>query len=156
MNASNLTRPPGRKLKGNRVPRYKTPSLQKVYDAILACAADPKSELYLKDGITRHTGAIHRCAFWAGFDGVRSSHNVPGTLAAACYQAGRVWARRQRSAPKPWPTHADGRQMTLGEMTPEQRRECTLAAVRKFERQLQAAAPAIAAILADCDEPAAD
>lgn len=79
--------------------RYKTPSFQKVYDATLALAADPTSELYLRDG-SRHTGALHRCAFWAGFDGARSSFNVPGTLGAVCYQAGREFARRTARAAK--------------------------------------------------------
>lgn len=52
----------------------------------------------------------------------------------------------------PWPTHADGRSMTLGEMTPEQRRERVNASVKRFESELQRNAPAIAKVLRDFDD----
>lgn len=53
--------------------------------------------------------------------------------------------------PSPWPTHPDGRAMTLGEMTPEQRRQRTAEAVQRFSLELQRSAPAIARVLADFD-----
>ena len=80
--------------------KYKNPSMQKLYDGLLVLAADPSSELYLKDG-GQHRGASHRCAFWDGFSGKfdfsgpkRSSQVMPGTLTAACFMAGREWARQ--------------------------------------------------------------
>ena len=77
-------------------PRYKDPQLQKIYDAMLTLAADRTSELYWKGEPRR--GASHRCAFWDGFNGLhRSPAAIPGTLSWPCYQAGKEWARRQRS-----------------------------------------------------------
>ena len=85
--------------------KYKTPSFQKVYDALLAAAADQKSELYY-DG-EQHRGASHRVAFWDGFSGKfdltgrnRSANVVPGTLSAVAFTAGREWARRSAKAAK--------------------------------------------------------
>lgn len=80
--------------------RYKNPSMQKVYDACLMLAADPASELYLSNGGQR-TGAIHRCAFWDGYNGItRSAHVIPGTLSSAAYQAGKTFAAEQRRKSK--------------------------------------------------------
>jgi len=56
----------------------------------------------------------------------------------------------------PWPKHADGRAMTLGEMTPEQRRERVRAAVKRFETELRRNAPAIAKVLRDFDSEQAE
>lgn len=65
-------------------------SYQSVYDALLACATDPTSELFVEhDGaLHRRTGAAHRCEFWAGLDGARS-FAARGSLARACYEAGQ-------------------------------------------------------------------
>lgn len=71
--------------------RYKTPSFQKMYDAMLAAAQDPSSELY-SNGLP-HRGAGHRCAFWDGYGGVRSPMNAPMTLSSVCYQAGKAFKK---------------------------------------------------------------
>jgi hypothetical protein len=69
--------------------RYSNRSMQRTYEEMMRAARDPSSELYLKDG-RRHTGALHRCAFWDGYDGLtRTPHASPGTLAWACFMAGR-------------------------------------------------------------------
>lgn len=74
------------------VPRYKTPSFQATYDAMLSAARDQSSELY-HDG-KPHRGAGHRAAFWDGYGGLAKTANViPGTLSAVCYAAGKEFAR---------------------------------------------------------------
>lgn len=73
-------------------PRYKTATFQKTYEAILAAAADPKSEMYYNG--KPHRGAGHRSAFWDGYAGVERSANViPGTPSAVCYQVGKTFAK---------------------------------------------------------------
>jgi len=85
------------------MPRYKNPSMQKVYDSMLTLAADKASELYHQGAPRR--GAGHRAAFWDGYSGKftytgpkRSAHAIPGTLSAACFMAGREFARREARA----------------------------------------------------------
>lgn len=74
------------------MPRYKTPSFQKTYDAMLSEAADTSSELYYQG--KPHRGAGHRTAFWDGYAGVEKSANVlPGTLSAVCFAAGKAFAK---------------------------------------------------------------
>ena len=74
------------------MPRYKTPSFQKTFDAMLAAARDKSSELY-HDG-KPHRGAGHRTAFWDGYAGLEKTANVvPGTLSAVCYAAGKQFAK---------------------------------------------------------------
>lgn len=74
------------------VMRYKTPSFQTLYDAMLAAAANPQSELYFQG--KPHRGAGHRTAFWDGYAGVVKSANVvPRTPSAVCFAAGKVFAR---------------------------------------------------------------
>jgi hypothetical protein len=69
--------------------RYKVASMQRIYDAMREAAKNPASEIYLADG-SQHRGAMHRCAFWDGFNGMkRSPHAAPGTLSQACFMAGR-------------------------------------------------------------------
>lgn len=77
-----------------RTPRYKDRNLQRLYDGMLALAADPESELYWKG--RQRTGASHRCAFWNGYNG---TGREPGrmTLAWICWQAGREWAKRTKA-----------------------------------------------------------
>lgn len=84
------------------MPRYKNAMMQKLYDGLLIAAADPTSEMYYLGEPRR--GAGHRCAFWDGYSGNftfdgpgRSAHVVPGTLSAACFMAGREFARRQKA-----------------------------------------------------------
>lgn len=72
--------------------RYKTPSFQKTYDAMLAAAQNPAGELYY-DG-RPHRGSGHRTAFWDGYAGLEHSANVvPGTLSAVCFAAGKAFAK---------------------------------------------------------------
>lgn len=74
------------------MPRYKTPSFQATYDAMLAAARDASSELYFNG--KPHRGAGHRAAFWDGYGGLAKSANViPGTLSAVCFAAGREFAK---------------------------------------------------------------
>lgn len=79
----------------------------KLYAACLKAAADPGSEFYHRDSRTgimyRRSGASHRSAFWAGYDetktGVinRLKRGAPDSAAAACYLAGKDFARRDMS-----------------------------------------------------------
>lgn len=72
--------------------RYKTPSFQKTYDAMLAAAQNPAGELYYNG--RPHRGAGHRTAFWDGYAGLEHSANVvPGTLSAVCFAAGKAFAK---------------------------------------------------------------
>jgi hypothetical protein len=76
----------------------RNPTLRKIYDAMLALANDPNSELYFKG--RQHRAAVHRCAFWDGFNGISPSpHRGPnGSLTAACYAAGIAYAKRAKEA----------------------------------------------------------
>lgn len=75
----------------------------KLYAACLKAAADPGSELFHRDSRSgifyRHTGASHRCAFWAGYDHAttgkvnRLLRGHPESDAAACYRAGQAFGR---------------------------------------------------------------
>ena len=72
----------------SNTPRYKNPSFQKTYEAMLAMASDPASEMYHQG--RPHRGAAHRSAFWDGYAGMKKSANViPNTLSAVCFQAGK-------------------------------------------------------------------
>jgi hypothetical protein len=71
--------------------RYKDRMMQRLYEDMLQAAANPDSELYHNGN--PHRGASHRCAFWDGYAGVRSSQVVPRTLTAVCYAAGKTFAR---------------------------------------------------------------
>lgn len=89
--------------------RYKNPMMQGMYDKLLVLAEDQNSEMY-HEGAPRR-GAGHRAAFWDGFSGKftltgpkRSAHVVPGTLSAACFMAGREFARRQHAQEKVFPS----------------------------------------------------
>lgn len=74
------------------MPRYKTPSYQQTYDALLVAACDQSSELYYQG--KPHRGAGHRASFWDGYAGLRRSANVvPGTLSAVCFAAGKAFAK---------------------------------------------------------------
>ena len=73
------------------MPKYKTPAFQKMYDAMLAAAQDPASELYYNG--RPHRGAGHRTSFWDGYVGVLSPMNTPNTLASVCYQAGKAYKK---------------------------------------------------------------
>ncbi|VTU43172.1 MULTISPECIES: hypothetical protein [unclassified Variovorax] len=86
--------------------KFKDAHLQKLYDGMLAAAADKNSELY-HEGQPRR-GAGHRAAFWDGFSGkytlngaTRSANVVPGTFSSACFQAGQAWARKLAAESKP-------------------------------------------------------
>lgn len=77
--------------------RYKDDSRQKVYEACLALAADPTSELYRKDGSPRG-GANVRIAFWSGFKGANREPQIPaGTMLEAAYMAGKQWAKARKA-----------------------------------------------------------
>lgn len=74
--------------------RYKNVNFQRIFDGMLALAADKASELWTRDGRPRR-GAAQRCAFWDGYMGAqRSPLNVPATMSAVCYQAGRMFAKK--------------------------------------------------------------
>ncbi|WP_432263335.1 hypothetical protein [Cupriavidus sp. TMH.W2] len=80
-------------------PRYKNPQFQKMYDAMLAAAADCSSELYFEG--RPHRGAGHRTAFWDGYAGIeRSANAIPGTLRAVCFSAGKAFAKTNPGIPK--------------------------------------------------------
>ena len=81
--------------------QYKDRSMQQVYDAMMKMAADTSSELYYNG--EPHRGAGHRAAFWDGYSGKftfagskRSANVIPGTPSAACFMAGKDFAKSQR------------------------------------------------------------
>jgi hypothetical protein len=80
-------------------PRYKDRHTQRVYDTLLALAADKTSELYY-NGEPRRGGASHRAAFWDGYSGKytlsRCTSAIPGTMSAVCFMAGKEHARREK------------------------------------------------------------
>lgn len=83
--------------------RYRTPGFQRLFDAMLALASEPASELYWQGKQRRGSG--HRCAFWDGFSGqftlrgpTRSANVIPGTLSAVCFAAGQEFARRTKKS----------------------------------------------------------
>lgn len=76
--------------------------MAQLFRAMIEAARDVQSELYHRaadGGVCRHGGGLHRCAFWAGVDVERGTLKdrplwvTPGTLAAACYRAGREAAK---------------------------------------------------------------
>lgn len=74
--------------------------LQKMYATMLALAQDRSSELY-HEGFQR-SGAGHRAAFWAGYNGVKiTPHVIPGTFSAACAAAGRDYRKQQDKLKNP-------------------------------------------------------
>lgn len=73
--------------------RYKDRSMQQAYSACVAGFGNRGSELWL-NGTEHRRGALHRCAFWDGFEGKSNRPHAPkGTLAWACYMAGRDCAK---------------------------------------------------------------
>ena len=77
--------------------KYINRDFQKLYDAILANARNPASDMY-HNGAQR-TGAGHREAFWNGYNGTGRAP-VRGTMAAVCYRAGKDFRREQDRAAK--------------------------------------------------------
>ena len=69
-------------------PRYKDKRLDQIYWTMLSMARDLSSELYYNGA--QHRGALHRCAFWDGFNGIDPSPHKgpPGTATRVCYMAG--------------------------------------------------------------------
>jgi hypothetical protein len=79
-------------------PRYKTPSFQRQYEAMLTAAQDKSSELYYNG--KPHRGAGHRTAFWDGYAGLTQTANViPGTPSAVCFAAGKAFAKTHPGIP---------------------------------------------------------
>lgn len=85
--------------------RYKDARMQGIYESMLKLAADPNSELYYQGEQRR--GAGHRSAFWDGYSGKftftgpkRSAHVIPGSMSAACFMAGREFARSTTTQPQ--------------------------------------------------------
>ena len=75
--------------------RYKTALLEQTYTKALAAASSRSRDLFTPDGLQRR-GSSQACAFWDGYNGVRSPVNVPGLMSAACYQAGKHFAKSNR------------------------------------------------------------
>lgn len=72
--------------------KYARADHQRVYDTLRAIALDCSSEMYFKR--LPRTGAIHRVAFWLGFDGAARPPYLPGrSISAVAYQAGKDFAR---------------------------------------------------------------
>lgn len=61
--------------------------MSKMYQTCRELAADKTSEFWI-DGQPRRTGALHRIAYWAGRDGMRSRW-ARGTMGEEAWRAGR-------------------------------------------------------------------
>ncbi len=72
--------------------RFRNNFMRKMYDACMEAVHDKSSEFYLASG-ERHTGAGHRCCFWAGFDGRLVIGIEPGTLGYAAWRAGQDYKK---------------------------------------------------------------
>lgn len=74
---------------------FKQRDFARIFDTMITLARDPSSEMYLKDG-GQHRGAMHRCAFWDGFNGMKRSPHAPSpqSLSWACYRAGQAYAKQ--------------------------------------------------------------
>lgn len=79
--------------------RYKDALMQKAYDTALAAAREKSKALFAPDGRQRR-GSSQACAFWDGYNGVRSPVNVPEALSGACYQAGKTFRKQADAAVK--------------------------------------------------------
>ena len=82
--------------------RFKNPALRLTYDTMMSMARDADSELYVtpsglriidKQGRNRRTGASHRNAFWAGFDGLHPTWIDKTSLNYAAFRAGQDFAK---------------------------------------------------------------
>lgn len=73
--------------------KYKTPLLQQTYDKVLAAGLNGNKALFTPDGRQRR-GSSQACAFWDGYNGIKSVIAIPGTLSGACWQAGKEFKRR--------------------------------------------------------------
>jgi hypothetical protein len=71
---------------------YRIEALAKAYSTMWDAAFNADSGLYDRVGNER-SGGSHTCAFWDGFHGRRSPHNMRGTISSACYRAGKDFAR---------------------------------------------------------------
>ena len=73
--------------------RFKDPLLRRAFDDCVTGFNDLESEFYFEG--EQHRGALHRCAFWDGFNGLDPSPHgdVRGTPAYACRRAGEQCAK---------------------------------------------------------------
>lgn len=87
--------------------RFKNHDMRKTYDALMSLARDDKSELYVtpggariidKQGRNRRSGASHRNAFWAGFDGIAPAWLERRSLNYAAFRAGEDFAKEKAEA----------------------------------------------------------
>lgn len=74
---------------------------QRIYDAMIAAASDPRGELFIVWGPSEgpyefyaRTGGAHRVEFWRGFDGIDTCAADKSSLAYACWLAGRDARKR--------------------------------------------------------------
>lgn len=65
---------------------FKDKSMQKMYDACRAFAADKSSSFYVEGKPRR--GAGHRAAYWNGRAGIKTPGADRNSLAYACWRAG--------------------------------------------------------------------
>ena len=73
--------------------RFKNPMLRKAYNTMIELASDKESELYWKG--EQRTGAIHRVAFWNGYNGNLAIYDTQ-SIAHACLRAGQDYAKSLR------------------------------------------------------------
>lgn len=72
---------------------YQSPELARAYSTMIDAAYNSASWLYLPTGGERRGGS-HTAAFWDGFHNVtKSPSNIPRTLSAACWRAGRDFSK---------------------------------------------------------------
>ena len=70
---------------------FKQKELKSVYDIMLGLARDKSSELYHKGA--QRGGGLHRCAFWAGYNGQAVRWVPKGSIAWACLRAGQAYRK---------------------------------------------------------------
>ena len=80
--------------------RYKNAAMQRAFEGCLAAAFAKDKALFSPDGSQRR-GSSQACAFWDGANGMaRSPFVQPGSLASACFAAGKAFRRANQHAEK--------------------------------------------------------
>lgn len=81
-------------------PRFKEPSMEKLYRSLLEQAADPESELNKGPKVAGQYATEVQKVFWESFNGVKLYYVQNGTLLFAAAAAGKEWAKKNSEEAK--------------------------------------------------------